>query len=125
METHSITLLSLFLMLSTCSGNEKINSDKMKTDYEIAINESFQVELDSNPTTGFAWKWTNKQSVSIVDTFSNEYIPNKPELVGGGGKEIWKFKGLTSGIDTIKMEYCRPWDAASAVDTKDFTVKVK
>ena len=97
----------------------------MKTDYEIAVNESIQIELDSNPTTGFAWKWTNKDSVSIVDSTGTEYIPDAPALTGSGGKEIWKFIGLKSGTDTIKLEYCRPWDTTSTANTKNITVKVR
>jgi len=97
----------------------------MKTDYEIAVNESFQLELDSNPSTGYSWKWTNKQSVSIVETLDEEYIPSAPALIGSGGKEIWKFKGLKGGTDTIKLEYCHSWDPKSTVDTKEITVKVK
>ncbi len=97
----------------------------METDYEIAVNDSVQIELDSNPTTGFAWKWTNKDSVTIVDTFDNQFIHKSPELVGCSGKEIWKFKGIKSGLDTIKMEYCRPWDLTSTVSSKTITVKVK
>jgi len=97
----------------------------MKSDYEIELNENFQLELDSNPTTGFAWKWTNKQSVTIVDSVGREYIPNTPVLTGSGGKEIWKFKGIKTGIDTIKLEYCRSWEAASTVTSKTITVKVK
>ena len=97
----------------------------MKTDFEISVNESFQVELDANPTTGFAWKWTNKDSVSIVDSTGTEYIPDTPALTGSGGKEIWKFTGLKSGTETIKMEYCRPWDTTSTANTKNVTVKVR
>jgi len=125
METLSITLFSLLLILSSCSDNGKKNNDNMKTEYEIAVNESIQLELDSNPTTGFAWKWTNKDSVSIVDSTGTEYIPNTPDLTGSGGKEIWKFKGLKSGTDTIKMEYCRSWDTASTSASKNIVIKVK
>ena len=97
----------------------------MKTDYEVAINGSFQFELDANPTTGYAWKWTNKDAVSIVDTFGHQYILSEPVLTGSGGKEIWKFKGLKSGTDTLKLEYCRSWEPNSAVATKTITVEVK
>lgn len=97
----------------------------MEADYEIAVNESIQIELNSNPTTGFAWKWTNKESVSIVNLTGTEYIPDAPALTGSGGKEIWKFTGLKSGTDTIKLEYCQPWDTTSTVNTKNITVKVK
>ena len=125
METLSITLFSLLLIFSSCSKNKKSNSDNMKTDYVMAINETIQIELESNPTTGFAWKWTNKESVSIVDSTGTEYIPDTPALTGSGGKEIWKFTGLKSGTDTIKLEYCRPWDPVSTSASKNIVVKVK
>jgi len=124
METLSITLLSLLLTLSTCSKNEK-NADNMKTDFEIAVNEGFQLELASNPTTGFAWKWINKDLVSIVDSTGMEYIPDSPVLTGSGGKERWTFKGIKSGIDTLKLEYCRSWDPTSTVFSKNILVEVK
>jgi len=97
----------------------------MKTDYEIAVNDSFQLELDSNPTTGYRWEWTNKESVSIVGTLDNKYVSGSPASAGSGGKEIWKFKGLMSGIDTIILEYCRSWEPNSTVDKKTITIKVK
>lgn len=97
----------------------------MQTEYEIAVNESFQIELESNPSTGYAWKWTNQQSVSIVDALDVEFLPGIPGSIGGGGKEIWKFKGIKSGIDSIQMEYCRSWDTKSATATKEILVKVK
>ena len=112
------------MMLSTCSENNKTVGDT-KTDYTIAVNENFQIELDSNPTTGYNWNWVNKKSVSIIDTFDYKYIPNTPVLMGSGGKAIWKFKGIKSGTDTIKLEYCRSWEPNSTVAKKTITVKVK
>ena len=103
----------------------KTDYTRMKTEYEIAVNESFQIELDSNPTTGFAWKWTNKQSDSIIDTFDFEFIPGTPGLIGGGGKERWSFRGLSSGTATIKMEYCQSWDTKSTMESKEIIVRVK
>jgi inhibitor of cysteine peptidase len=119
--------ISIFLVIVFCSGcilrNSKSND--IKVDHEIAINESFQIELVSNPTTGYSWKWTNKQTVSILDTFDFKYICEKPELLGSGGKEIWIFRGKKCGIDTIKLEYCRSWEPNSTVSTKRIIVKVK
>jgi len=97
----------------------------MDSDYEIKVNESFQVEFDSNPTTGFSWKWTNKQNVSIVESKGSEYVPSVPVRPGSGGKEIWKFKGRQSGSDTLKFQYVRSWDETSGNSTKIITVKVK
>jgi inhibitor of cysteine peptidase len=121
MKLIGISLLVLLYIFSGC----KINSKAMKTAYEISIGESFQIELASNPTTGYSWKWANKQEVSAVDTIDNQYIPDSPDRIGGGGKEIWKFKGLKSGSEVIKLEYRRSWQSGPAAETKTISVKVK
>jgi predicted secreted protein len=97
----------------------------MDSDYEIEVNESFQVEFDSNPTTGFTWRWTNEQNVSIVESEGSEYLPSVPVRPGSGGKEIWKFKGRQCGSDTLKFQYGRSLDETSDVSSKIITVKVK
>ena len=97
----------------------------MKTEYEIGVGEGFQIELVSNPSTGYAWKWTNKQDVSIVEVSDSQYIADHPDRIGGGGKEIWKFKGVKSGTDTIKLAYNRSWESNPGADTKTIAVKVK
>ena len=97
----------------------------MDSDYEIEVNESFQVEFDSNPTTGFSWKWTNKQNVSIVESKGSEYVPSVPVRPGSGGKEIWKFKGRQSGSDTLTFQYGRSWEETEVISTKNINVKVK
>ena len=44
---------------------------------------------------------------------------------GSGGSEIWKFKGIKSGLDTIKMGYTRPWKPHDLADFKMIVVRVK
>jgi inhibitor of cysteine peptidase len=110
------------IVLISCSSQEDIKGDY----YEVSANETFEVSLNSNPTTGYSWKWLNKPN-KLVDKVSMNYIAMevKKGIVGSGGSEIWKFKGTKSGIDTLTLEYCRPWDANSTVQTKKIIVKVK
>ncbi len=135
MRTLSFAVVAILSISSSCQRgvNNKIDniktdniiSDNINADYEIGLNESFQLDLVSNPTTGYSWRWTNKQSVSIVDTFDYSFIPDSPILVGSGGKEIWKFKGIKSGVDSIKLEFCRSFEPNSTIDTKEIVVNVK
>ncbi len=87
--------------------------------------DSFQIELTSNPTTGYSWKWVNRKSVSIVDTIGYKYLPDSLGLVGSGGKEIWLFKGIKIGVDSLCFEYNRVWEANSTVNTKTIYVRIK
>jgi predicted secreted protein len=119
-------VLIIFLSIFICCNKEKVNeSDKIAADYEIAVNDSFQIELVANHTTGYAWVWTNREGVNITDTIDYEYIIDHPDTAGSGGKEIWKFKGIKTGLDSVKFEYKRSWDPNSTIDSKNIVVRVK
>lgn len=118
-KNFSILALTVLILASGCRKNDLINAD-----YEISVDETFQVELVSNPTTGYTWKWANEQFTNIVDTINWTYVPDAPELIGGGGKEVWEFRGIQTGIDTIKLEYCQSWDASSTIESIHLIIKV-
>lgn len=116
---------TLLALMPGCNNSRVYDTKSVKADYEISPNDSFQIILDSNPSTGYAWQWTNKTGVSKVDTIGHNFMSNSEVLVGAGGKEIWIFKGLMSGIDSINLEYCRLWEPNSTVQRKKIIVKVK
>lgn len=115
-------LIALAIILFSCNAQKWINNN-----YEINKNETFEVSLTSNPTTGYSWKWIKGQTSKIVDSISVVYIQDKaePNKVGVGGNELWKFKGKEAGIDTLIFEYCRSWEKNSVVESKKIIVKVK
>jgi inhibitor of cysteine peptidase len=120
------TILALACSLSSCKMHSKIkNSDAMKSDYEIGVGESFQLELTSNPSTGYSWSWSNQQAVSVVEKTDSKYTANNPGSMGGGGSEVWTFKGLKSGSDSLKLEYKRAWEPDSPAESKTIKVTVK
>jgi inhibitor of cysteine peptidase len=120
MKYLSILLLTLFFMSCKVQKNQKF-------DYIIDKNEVLEIKLESNPTTGYSWKWMQNESTKILDSIGAIYVPTKVSngVVGSGGVEIFKFKANKSGIDSLKFEYCRPWEQHSTVTVKKFIVKVK
>jgi inhibitor of cysteine peptidase len=125
MRTFLVILILATSIFTACKINEKSNSDALKADYEIPVNGTFQLSLASNISTGYSWVWTNRQSVSIVDTFDFNYITDHPDRIGGGGKELWNFRGRKSGFDTIVLEYKRVWETIPAFESKKVVVRVK
>ena len=113
----SILMLLLFL-LSSCDKNDRVNQ-------EGSTESIFQIDLISNPTTGYTWKWTNKQSITIVDSINHYFIPNYPDRVGSAGIETWKFKGKKKGTEVLEFKYNRSWDPNSTIDQKAITITVK
>jgi inhibitor of cysteine peptidase len=120
MKKAIITILAISLF--SCNSQKNI-----KADYEVNKNETFEISLKSNPSTGYSWKWIKNKNSKILDSISSNYIPTKVKegIVGSGGNEIWKFKGNNSGIDTLQLQYCRSWDKNSTIETKKFVVIIK
>ncbi|MFZ4462657.1 MAG: protease inhibitor I42 family protein [Bacteroidales bacterium] len=123
MKIQLITLsIILFASLTACKTQRHAPG---KADYSISIEEEFQFELESNATTGYSWQWVNHSSVSVVDSIGFSYIVTYPDRMGSPGKEIWKFRAIQSGTDTLHFVYRRPWEKNAIARTKDVVVEVK
>ncbi len=81
---------------------------------------TFEVTLDSNPTTGYSWAYSSISSNNL-SLISNEFIrPQNSRLVGSGGKQVFVFKA--DGPTTLHLRYARAWEnnaePASSVSVK-------
>ncbi len=92
--------------------------------FRVTEDTDVVLRLDSNPSTGFAWK-----VVATNRTFgygTESYHPSMSGPVGSGGYQqfVWDTaSGLRQiGRHTVELEYKR--DGQSAEDTFGFTVEV-
>ena len=69
------------------------------------------IELEGNPTTGYTWIYTMSPE-GIVREISNNYIPDKTnkEIVGSGGKFVFTFEAISSGVTELAFSYLRVWE---------------
>lgn len=116
MKTLIILLCTLFF--NNC---EKQNND---IDYQISMNDTLDIELESNWATGYSWYWVNKVDVSVVDTLKREYIEDTNRR-GATGVEIWSFIGKKKGVCTITLLYKRSNNDSEYENKKDFLIEVK
>jgi inhibitor of cysteine peptidase len=118
----NLAIIVLTISLFSCNTQKGI-----KADYEVRKNETFEVSLKANPSTGYSWKWIKDNSSKTVDSINSLYVQDKaePSLTGIGGNEIWKFRGKEKGVYTLIFEYCRSWEPNSTVETKKIIVKIK
>lgn len=125
MKTKSNTIIMKTLIVLICTlffnNCEKQNID---IDYQISINDTIDIELESNWSTGYSWYWVNKDDVSIVDTLKREYIENTDRR-GATGVEIWSFIGNRKGASTITLLYKRSNNDSEYENKKDFLIEVK
>lgn len=74
------------------------------------VGETFEITLESNPTTGYMWEWSNNKDSTVVAKVSNKYEGSKPAIPGSGGVEVFTFKALKAGKATLKLQYKRSWE---------------
>jgi len=84
--------------------------------------ESFSFEVEANPTTGYAWRWTCTPAEHVDVVRINTANKEKYHGVAGrGGTEFFKIIGKKSGSVTCVFEYGRPWDTTSYDNDKKRT----
>ncbi len=76
----------------------------------ITVNKSkeFTISLESNPTTGY--QWIPIFNTSIINLISHNFQPSTTKLIGSPGTEIFKFKAINYGTESLKMIYKRSWE---------------
>ena len=75
------------------------------------VGSSIVVTLCSNPTTGFQWTESPKNSdSSVLRQKEHQFISPDTNLTGAAGKQTWSFEALRKGTTTILFEYSQPWE---------------
>ena len=99
------------------------------TDIDIALSGTLEVNLYSNPTTGYQWaENADISDTTVISQDEHNYVaPQDSEepVVGAGGKDVWTFKSLKKGQTTISMRYNRPWESDTGEWTYTLNVTVK
>ena len=122
-----VTLILSISLITGCGGSTvKAYSDPEET-IDSSISKQFIVliALESNPSTGYSWvaEYDNAMLELVEETFElGEYA--KENIVGAGGTELFRLKGLSKGETDITFNYKRVWET-EILDTKIFTVEVK
>lgn len=94
-----------------------------KTDDEIvaSVGETFIIELEGNPTTGYGWQpQVDNDMLRLID---QQYQP-AGSSIGGGGKEVFSFEPVKSGRASISFEYKRPWET-DAIEKQKFQLRIE
>jgi len=109
-----------------CAPDTKCNINEDPTMITAKVGEEFTITLDSNATTGYSWRLSDKFTEGVVKSLGSEYTPPETQRKGAGGKEIWRFKAVAAGKTTITLEYVRPWEKGVApAMVKSFGVTVE
>ncbi len=77
---------------------------------KVQVEQEFTITLEANATTGYQWQLAKPLDEAMFQLVSSEYIADKTNRVGSGGKQVWIFKALKPGEAGIYFKYVRPWE---------------
>jgi len=121
----AMTSIIVIFLMSGC-GELKAYFDPEET-IDSAINKVFIVliALDSNPSTGYSWEAEfDANMLELIEETYELGIYARQGIVGAGGTELFRFKGLSTGKTEITFKYKRPLEPI-IIDTEVFTVEIK
>ena len=76
------------------------------------MNKSFNITLDSNPTTGYTW--TVDFNHKMLNGGENSYGASRPQVMGSSGQQVFTFTPIREGQTEISAVYKRPWEDSVA-----------
>jgi inhibitor of cysteine peptidase len=124
----SLILLILVLSLSSCLVTGKTLTEKNNGDrLNLKINDTVEIKLESNPTTGYSWFLNDNVDETVVSITSPEFMESKKdeELVGAGGYEIFTIKAISKGKTDIILNYERSWEEGiEPLETFEITISI-
>jgi len=95
-----------------------------------AVGDSYVLELDGNPSTGYRWKLSEAKSENLrilrIDDLGYGAAQSPPGKLIVGAPASYRFRVtlLAAGSTTIVFEYLRPWEG-QAIKTFAQRVQVR
>jgi len=100
-----------------------ITADDAGTTVEVVVGDHVQVELESNPSTGYAWVNETRETPALIAVCEPEVIETT-ERVGAPGVMQCMFEAREPGEAVIELAYRRPWEEGAEPE-RVFTVTVR
>lgn len=107
-----LVLACLVLAVAGCAaGTGVLTSKDDGTTVELAEGDELVVELESNPSTGYAWQVVEVEGAS--QRGESEFTEGATDVVGAPGVERLTFVREGTGPGVIELEYRRVWETTA------------
>ncbi len=94
---------------------------------DLNVGDLLVFALHGNPTTGYRWQLVDALDNGILEEIDGiDYLPDPidPAMVGGGGTFFFRYTAVSSGTQTLRFDYQRPWETEEPEQTVSFVVTV-
>ncbi|NTW00974.1 MAG: protease inhibitor I42 family protein [Oscillochloris sp.] len=81
----------------------------------VKQGDTFQINLDENPTTGYRWAM-DSQDTQVITLISDTYTTTSSgTMLGAGGTRMLTFQAATTGTIQLKLKLWRAWEGDSSI----------
>lgn len=103
---------------------KQITEDSNGAEIHLAIDETFEVRLEENRSTGFKWvvESPSEGENGVLSLVGDAF--EKGKAVGEPGAHRWEFRADHAGSGTITLSYQRPW-AENQSPARSFKLNVR
>jgi inhibitor of cysteine peptidase len=119
----------LLLLIVKCTPEQEmliLTNENNGQPIKLTLHQEFQIELVSNPTTGFNWTLVDTTTNSIHLVQSQFQLAADQNIVGAPGKQLFYLQANAVGQTEVKLIYQRPWEKDVApVDSFCVVIDVK
>ena len=93
----------------------------------VAKGGEVRVALDSNPSTGFLWQGPPNVAPTLAPITARAHIPasTDPNRVGGGGKDLFRYRAEQPGKVMLTFDYRRVWEMIPPARTVKYEITVE
>jgi inhibitor of cysteine peptidase len=111
----------------TGAAGVKVVTEKTTGPISVKVGSTLEVKLEANHTTGYSWIAAPAVDPVLVSQGKAAYQEHPSGgKTGVGGVEIWRFKAVKAGKQSLQFEYRRPFEkTAPAAKTVLFSVVVE
>ncbi|HEU4741717.1 MAG TPA: protease inhibitor I42 family protein [Meiothermus sp.] len=89
----------------------------------LGIGDTLVIALESNLSTGFRWVLPAFIDGFLLEAQGEDYLAAKPGVIGGGGRQIFRYRAVRTGQTLLQFEYLSP--ARQVQRTAIYTVVVR
>lgn len=110
-------LAAMAIVTAACGGGTNggephlvpITAEDAGSTVEVVVGDHLQVELESNPSTGFSWVNETRETPALIAVCEPEVVETA-EVVGAAGLMQCMFEAREPGEALIELAYRRPWE---------------
>lgn len=109
-----LSAIFLPLLISACSvmpgTHYTLGAEDSGKTLNVRTGDEFTIVLESNPTTGYVWRFAAPYDEMVLILKGDQYISPSEALCGAPGTRSLTFIAQESGRTGLKLIYVRPWE---------------